>query len=181
MSIFIILLIQLLLIINIQKSECFNLNKSPIVHSNGFGMISGSRWSNTVTAFPHLGPGSHNDLPISPYDEQDRKHRNEFILNVGRAMEGLRKELPLVFVAPDLDFSIFANQITIIDEGQRKIEISKTIYMTAIKSIRMASSFSSIYPSMNVRKIEYIEDMRTIQCLVDVVLPDAVRVDGQVC
>ena len=32
---------------------------------------------------------------------------------------------------------------------------------------------------MNVKKIEYIEDSRTIQCLVDVVLPDSVRIDGQ--
>jgi hypothetical protein len=32
---------------------------------------------------------------------------------------------------------------------------------------------------MNVKKIEYVEDCRTIQCLVDVVLPDSVRIDGQ--
>ena len=32
---------------------------------------------------------------------------------------------------------------------------------------------------MNVRKIEYVDDVKTIQCLVDVVLPDSVRVDGQ--
>ena len=32
---------------------------------------------------------------------------------------------------------------------------------------------------MNVKKIEYVEDCRTIQCLVDVVLPDTVRIDGQ--
>ena len=43
----------------------------------------------------------------------------------------------------------------------------------------MASAFSSIYPSMNVRKIEYIEDCQSIQCLVEVILPDAIRIDGQ--
>eukprot|EP01035_Chromulina_nebulosa_P017101 gene17101-22614_t len=128
----------------------------------------------TPTTFSYLG-----DLSTPPIDAEELKRKANFNLNVGRALEGLRRELPLVFIAPDLDFSIFSQQITIIDGGQRHIEISKNFYMTIVKSLRIAASFSSIYPSMNVRKIEYIEDCRSIQCLVNVVLPDSVRVDGQ--
>jgi hypothetical protein len=56
--------------------------------------------------------------------------------------------------------------------------MSRSLYAAAIKSVQMASAFSSIYPSMNVKKIEYIEDCATIQCLVEVVLPDSVRIEG---
>ena len=85
----------------------------------------------------------------------------------------------MVFAVSNLDFSIFANTITVTDGNGNTMPIQKSIYAAAVKSLRMASALSSMYPSMNVKKIEYVEDCRTIQCLVDVVLPDSVRIDGQ--
>ncbi len=85
----------------------------------------------------------------------------------------------MVFAVSNLDFSIFANTITVTDGNGNTMPIQKSIYAAAVRSLRMASALSSMYPSMNVKKIEYVEDCRTIQCLVDVVLPDSVRIDGQ--
>jgi len=114
-------------------------------------------------------------------DDYDQKNRNKFYLNVGRALEVLRRELPMVFYISELDFSVFANEITVADSTyNNKMVMRKTIYSVAVKSLRVASSISHVCPSMNVKKIEYLEDSRTIQCLVDVVLPDTVRIDGQV-
>jgi hypothetical protein len=160
---------------------------STSTNRKNYGLIRGSTWDTPMENYgcKVLGPlsslehmGDSNPLPLQDSEEQKRKA--QYHLNVGRALEGLRKELPLVFIANELDFSIFAPSITIIDGGQRRIQISKGLYSGVVKSLRMAATFSSIYPSMNVRKIEYLDDCSSIQCLVDVVLPDAVRVDGQV-
>jgi len=139
--------------------------------------------------FNHMS-GAHQELPFgSPVPEQDdllRMKKAAFNMNVGKALDTLRQELPLVFITSrgDLDFSIFANQVTLIDGNQhighgKKIELSKAMYITAVKSLRMAAAFSSIYPSVNVRKIEYDEEITSIKCLVNVILPDSVKVDGQ--
>jgi hypothetical protein len=150
-----------------------------------YGAIGGQRWGNfagfeckvlgPVTSFEHLGDiNAGNEDP--DFDSQKKRHFN---LNVGRAQEVLRRELPMVFAVSNLDFSIFAPHITVTDMNGNKMVMQKSLYSAAVKSLRMASAISSIYPSMNVKKIEYIEETRTIQCLVDVVLPDTVRVDGQ--
>ena len=89
-------------------------------------------------------------------------------MNVGKALDVLVRELPLVFAVQNLDFSIFSSQITVVVENQRTLLLSKEVYVTAIRGIQMASVLSSTYPSVRLRKIEYIEDIRTIQCLVDV-------------
>ena len=119
--------------------------------------------------------GGNNDY----VDDYDQRRRQNFNANVGKALESLRRELPLVFAVSNLDFSIFANTITVTDGNGNTMPIQKSIYAAAVKSLRMASAISSMYPSMNVKKIDYVEDCRTIQCLVDVVLPDSVRIDGQ--
>jgi len=140
--------------------------------------------------FNHMA-GSHRELPVglpitSEEIDFDMKKKVAFNMNVGKALDTLRRELPMVFVTSrgDLDFSIFANQITLIDGSQhighgKKIELSKSLYIAAVKSFRMAAAFSSIYPSVNVRKIEYDEASQAIKCLVNVILPDSVKVDGQ--
>ena len=125
----------------------------------------------------HLGD-SPEQQP-SDDDVWNKKRQANYNLNVGRALEALRRELPMVFAASNLDFSVFAGQILVIDQRQNQVVMHKNLYMTAVKSLRMAAAISSMYPSMNVKKIEYIEAEKTIQCLVDVVLPDTVRIDGQ--
>jgi len=57
--------------------------------------------------------------------------------------------------------------------------MQRNLYAAVVKSLKLASTFSFVYPSMNVKKIEYIDSCTTIQCLVDVVLPDSIRIDGQ--
>lgn len=84
-----------------------------------------------------------------------------------------------MFATSSLDFSIFAQQITLQDEKRNRFVMQKSLYSAAVRSLRMASIVSSISPMMNVKKIDYIEDVQTIQCLVDVVLPDNVLIDGQ--
>ena len=130
-----------------------------------------------LTLLKHLGDV---ETQIATENDVDKKKKADFNLNVVRALETLRKELPMVFYISNIDFSIFANQITVADGNQNRLMMQKSLYIAAVKSLHMAAAFSTIYPSINVRKIEYIEDCRTIQCLVDVVLPDSVRVDGQV-
>lgn len=151
-----------------------------------YGSISGQRWDNAdvidckilgpVTVLNHLGdyqPYNNHD------DDLDKHKKHEYNLNVGKAIDTLKRELPICFYTSNLDFSIFANQITVVDGYKNKMAVQKSIYSAAIRSMRVASALSSIYPSMNVKKIEYIDECRTIQCLVDVVLPDNVRIDGQ--
>jgi len=127
-----------------------------------------------AAVFRHWGD-LNLDVEVDPSAETKAK----FNLNVGKAMETLRRELPMIFYVTNVDFSIFAPTITILDSNQNKIVIQKNLYAAAVKSLRMATALSSLSPSMNVRSIEYIEDLRTIQCRVDVVLPDTVRVEGQ--
>jgi hypothetical protein len=127
------------------------------------------------TIYKHMG----EEISSNSMNEIDRNRRADFNINMGKCMEVLRRELPYVFAISNLDFSIFGEAITIGDGNCNKMVMQKTLYAAAVKSLRIAASFSSIYPSMNVRKIEYIDDISTIQCLVEVVLPDSVRVDGQ--
>lgn len=154
--------------------------------SKSFGTAGGQCWSDfefegfqcevlgQTQIFNHLG--DFNPVPI---DDPDSRKRQDFNLNVGRALETLRRELPMVFMVSELDFSIFAPQITVSDGNNNRLIMQRSLYSGIVKSLRLASSFSFVYPSMNVKKIEYIEDCSTIQCQVDVVLPDSVRVDGQ--
>ena len=151
-----------------------------------YGVISGQRWSEDFEGFhcKVMGPvatlqhlGDYQDFVH--HDDPDAKQRQEYHVNLGKAIDTLRRQLPHVFVHSDLDFSIFAPQITVTDTRQNKFVMQKSLYMAAVKSLRMASSFSSIYPSMDVRKIEYLEEVSAIHCLVSVILPDAVKVDGQ--
>lgn len=151
-----------------------------------YGVISGQRWSEDFEGFncKVMGPvatlqhvGDYQEYVH--HDDPDAKQRQEYHVNLGKAIDTLRRQLPHVFVHADLDFSIFAPQITVTDTRQNKFAMQKSLYMAAVKSLRMASSFSSIYPSMDVRKIEYLEEVSAIHCLVSVILPDAVKVDGQ--
>lgn len=127
--------------------------------------------------FHHLGDELPNRLTFD--SNNDSQKLATYNLNVGKALETLRRELPFVFALSNLDFSIFAAYITVADGSGNKMSMPKNLYVTAVKSVQMAASFSSSYPSMNVKKIDYIEECGIIQCLVDVTLPDTVRVDGQ--
>jgi len=180
-----ILCISLLMYIHqvVHSYQAPILKSRPTGCLKNYGSITAQKWDDfetieskaltQVTVLPHLGDydGSRNDEG-TPFNA-------EYNLNVGKALDTLRRELPICFYTSNLDFSIFAHQITLVDGYQNKMSVSKSIYCAAIRSLRVASAISSIYPSMNVRKIEYIDESRTIQCLVDVVLPDSVRIDGQ--
>jgi len=112
---------------------------------------------------------SHQKLSSVP-THQTNNHNSEYTLNVGKALDVLVRELPLVFAVKNLDFSIFSSQITVVNGNQpHSLVVSKSAYIGAIRVIQMASAVSSNYPLVRVRKVEYIEDIRTIQCLVDVV------------
>lgn len=148
-----------------------------------FGSISGQRWGDfdgfdckvlgPVATLSHLGDHSYGPPP-----DMDSEQKREFKMNVGKAIDVLGKQLPMIFMCSDLDFSIFAPQITVTDTRQNKFVMQKSLYTAAVKSLRMASSFSSMYPSLGVRKIEYIEECSAIHALVSVKLPDSIRIDG---
>ena len=115
-------------------------------------------------------PPSHQKcLPITPNNQNDN-HNTEYTLNVGKALDVLVRELPLLFAVKNIDFSILSSPIKVVNGNQpHSLVVSKEVYITAIRGIQMASTLSSTYPSIHLRKIEYIEDIKTIQCLVDVV------------
>ena len=123
----------------------------------------------------HLG-----NMGTEPRDDYEAKKKANFNLNAGRALEVIRRQLPMVFMVSDLDFSVFAQQITVSDGNNNRLVLQRQLYAGIVKSLRLASSFSFVYPSMTVKKIEYVSSCTTIQCLVDVVLPDSIRIDGQV-
>lgn len=122
--------------------------------------------------FKHLG-----DIPTMPTDDYIDSSKKIFYLNTGKAIDTLARELPMIFAATNFDFSIFAEDI-IVNSNNNKISLSKNMYIAGVKSMQLASKFSSMYPSMNIRKIEYVEDCKSIMCLVEVVLPDTFRIDG---
>ena len=142
-------------------------NMAEIQHSNSKDSI----------IFKSLGEqnvlGEGGDL-----DPESLKMKREYNLQVGKCMEVIRRELPLVFYASNIDFSIFSPQIIVSDGNSNRMAMQKSLYTTVVKSLKLATTFSSMYPSMNLKKIEYIEDCSTIQCLVDIVLPDSIRIDG---
>lgn len=155
-----------------------------------FRAVGGQRWGEDfagfkgcsvlgpVTAFPHLGDDSSSNNDHEYIDDYGKRKQQNYNLNVGKALETLRRELPMVFAVSNLDFSIFANSISVVDGNGNTVAVQRSFYAAGVKSLRMAAALSSMYPSMNVKKIEYLEDCRSIACLVDVVLPDSVRVDG---
>lgn len=143
--------------------------------NNGKEILGISGSSGEINVLPSMGDNELNNMPA--LDEEDIEARNSYNLNKGKAMEVLGRQLPLVFFASNLDFSIFAQQI-VINDGKNRMAMPFNVYTTVVKSLKLASTFSTMYPSMNVRKIEYLEDCSTIQCLVDVVLPDSIRIDG---
>jgi 4-hydroxybenzoate polyprenyltransferase len=99
---------------------------------------------------------------------------NEYRLNIGNALNVLHRELPLIFVLKNLNFDIFSSQIMVVN-NEKKIHIPKNMYIASIKLLQTIASFSINRPEINVRKIEYIEDTKTIQCLVDIVLPKIIK------
>ena len=116
-----------------------------------------------------LPPSHQKCLPITPNNQNDN-HNTEYTLNVGRALDVLVRELPLLFAVKNIDFSILSSPIKVVNGNQpHSLVVSKEVYITAIRGIQMASTLSSTYPSIHLRKIEYIEDIKTIQCLVDIV------------
>lgn len=104
------------------------------------------------------------------YNEIDVK-KQIFDVNVGKTLTTLQRDLPMLFNKSDLDFSIFANNIIVIYENKNKFVMTKSLYCASVKSVQISSSFSSINPSIDVKKIEYIKDYKTIKCLVDILLP----------
>jgi len=96
-----------------------------------------------------------------------------FYTNIGKTLDTVRSELPSVFSSHNIDGSVLANRITVIHENKNKITMTKNLYATTIKSLQVACVFLSIYPCVNVKKIDYDEEMNMIQCLVDISLPDA--------
>jgi len=103
---------------------------------------------------------------------------NEYRINIGNAIDVLHRELPFIFVLKNQNFNIFSPQILVINED-KQISIPKQVYIASIKSLQTVASFSRNSPKINVRKIEYIEDTRTIQCLVDIVLPKLMKTDDK--
>lgn len=102
--------------------------------------------------------------------ENNEIENNEYILNVGTVLDVLHRELPLIFVLENINFNIFSQQINVIN-SKKMISMSKPMYISSIKFIQTISSLSPMRSEINVRKIEYIEDMRTIQCLVEIITP----------
>lgn len=140
-----------------------------------FDLFKSSEEFDAPTIFRQLG-----DLQTSEVPDLDKQKRDrEFNVNMGRAMEALRRELPMAFHVSNLDYSIFSDSITVCSgNAMNKMVLPKSVYTAFVKSLRVAATLSFTQPCMNVRKIEYVEDCRTIQCLVDVVLPDTVRIEG---
>ncbi|RYY85177.1 hypothetical protein EON63_07895 [archaeon] len=69
-----------------------------------------------------------------------------------------------------MDYSIFADMIILADGNQNKIVVLRFFCKAGMSSLRM----------VNLRRIEHMKDCQTIQCLAGVVLPDTVRLEGQV-
>ena len=103
---------------------------------------------------------------------------NEYRLNIGNAINVLHRELPFMFILKNPNFDIFSSQI-LVANNEKKRSIPKQLYIALIKTLQTIASFSRNNPKINVRKIEYIEDTKTIQCLVDIVLPNIIKIDGE--
>jgi geranylgeranylglycerol-phosphate geranylgeranyltransferase len=83
-----------------------------------------------------------------------------------------------MFILKNPNFDIFSSQI-LVANNEKKRSIPKQLYIALIKTLQTIASFSRNNPKINVRKIEYIEDTKTIQCLVDIVLPNIIKIDGE--
>jgi hypothetical protein len=125
---------------------------------------------NTPRQLQHMG-----ELPKKDGPKEDAEYK----MNVGKALDTLRREMPIVFYKSSVDMSIFATYVTLIDTNRNKITVQKNIYGGMVSALRVVSAFSTVHPSLDVRKIEYIEDCRTIQCLVDVTLPESLQIEGR--
>jgi hypothetical protein len=106
--------------------------------------------------------------------ENEPSLSNEYIVNIGNAIDVLHNTLPFLFVSKTINFNIFSSQIMVVN-NEKKINISKDMYIASIKSLQTIASFSRNSPKINVRKIEYIEETKTIMCLVDIVLPKLIN------
>ena len=149
---------------------------------------------NFPTTIDSLYHFHHDKRPYGFTNKDDYeafRKKASFKMNAGKAYDTLRRDLPLVFATSssgmELDFSIFADNVAVVDGSKyvyggrdRRIEMTKSIYIAAVKSLRFAAGFSSTIPSLNIKKIEYVEDSKTIQCCVNIVLPDALKFHGDV-
>jgi hypothetical protein len=103
-----------------------------------------------------------------------------FYTNVGKTLDTVRSELPSVFSSHNIDVSVLANRITVIHENKNKITMTKNLYVSTIKSLQVACLLLSVYPCVNVKKIDYDEEMNMIQCLVDISLPDTMETKNRI-
>ena len=111
--------------------------------------------------------------------ERGGKYNSEYIYNIGNTIESLHRELPCVFVRKNLDFDIFSSKILVVVDGKTRVPVSKQAYIASVNLLRTIAFFSIQSPKINVRKIDYIEDTRTIQCLVEIPLPKYIKIRGQ--
>ena len=109
--------------------------------------------------------------------EDNHSPSRECITNIGTAIDVLQRELPLIFILKDPNFNIFSSQITVVTDNKKYMKIPKIFYIASVKSLQTLALFSKIRPELNVRKIEYIEDSKTIRCLVNIVLPKIINTD----
>ena len=127
----------------------------------------------TATSFPHLGDGDGSS-DGSFVDDVGEREKRAFHKNLGQAINAIQRGLPLVFQDQSgMDFSIFAPVVTVMVDGM-VLPLHKSMYIAGVRSFRVAALFSAAEPSMCLRKVEYLESFRTIQCLVDVLLPHTV-------
>ena len=121
------LILSLLIIISIVQGLVPSQNKlipSP-TSARTFKSISGQRWGEfdgfqcqvleKKNFEPNLIFENMGDIIPERLNNHDDEAKNNYNLNVGRALEALRRELPIIFFASNLDFSIFANQILVND------------------------------------------------------------------
>lgn len=160
--------IFLISLIDIGSGFLFHRMKSKAKFNHKLKMVE---HRNTIII--HKSMGEQNVLEErEDLNSESLKMKREYNLQVGKCTEVLRRDLPLVFHSSDIDFSIFSSQIIVSDSNGNRLVVQKSIYTTFIKFLKL-----SIYPSINLKKVEYIEDCSTIQCLVHIVLPDSIRIE----
>jgi hypothetical protein len=161
---------------NLRNSNSGIMNRMQL-----FGSFESMEWEDfdcdVLGPLRNLGEFQYDDAECD-MDEETKRQMASYRLNVGRALDTLRRQLPAALAPSTLDFSIFANEISVSDGKKNRMIIQRSLYSAGVKSMQVASSFSRVTPALNLRKIEYVEGSETIQCIVHIVLPDTIRIDG---
>ena len=108
-------------------------------------------WSRTLPSTSLSG-----DSIAAAREKLEHDMKRNYTLNVGRAIETLRDEVPLM-LSEAMDLSIFSEDVTLTDRPGHAIATGKKQYAAFFASLRLARRVTLSNPTVEIKALRYLD------------------------